>query len=199
MSGTSSDDNGCNQEKLDRLLAWLHPDRDEAAKEYAKIGFKLFKNFERRLYLDRFPCVDAEALADETIERVCCKMPKLADTYVGAPIAYFLGVAKHVYQEHIDKQKKLQALSNLPLPAPSPDPDPEPMHNCLEDCLKRFSDEDRDLLRQYFQDDKKAKIDHRKELAEKLKIPLNTLRMRIYRLKEALRECVFDCLEKARA
>lgn len=194
MSGTFSDDRGCNQEKLDRLLAWLHPDRDEAAKQYIKIGFKLFKYFERRLYLDPFPFVDAEALTDKTMDRVCCKMPELADRYVGEPIAYFYGVAKNVYHE----------IKPPPDPPPQPVPDDneegrqkEQRDKCLEDCLKQFSDEDRDLLLQYFQDDKKAKIDHRKELAEKLKISLNTLRMRIYRLKETLGECIFECMKKA--
>jgi DNA-directed RNA polymerase specialized sigma24 family protein len=194
LSGTSSDDYGCTQEKFDRLLAWLNPDRDEAAKQHMRIGFKLLKYFERRLYLDQRPCVDAAALADKTMDRVCCKMPELADTYVGEPIAYFYGVAKNVYEEY----RKKKPLPNPP-PQPEPDVDTELRHKCLEDCLKNFGEEDRDLLLQYYQDDKTAKINHRKALAEKFKISLNTLRMRIYRLKETLGECIFDCMKKAQA
>ena len=194
MSWTSSEDNSCNQVRFDRLLTWLNSDKDEAAKQYEKIRCKLVKYFERRLYLDRYPCVDAEDLADENLDRVCRKMPQLADSYEGDPIKYFYAVAKNIYFEYIKK-----TLLPDPLPAYCPPPDIEPRQECLDHCMNRLAKEDSDLLLQYFQDDGKAKIDHRKELAEILGIPLNTFRMRIHRLKLALQECVFDCMKKAEA
>jgi DNA-directed RNA polymerase specialized sigma24 family protein len=205
LNGTSSDDSGLNKEKFDRMLAWLHADQNEAVKQYVKISFKLFKYFERRLYLDQFPCLDAEELADKTIDRVCLKMPHLADNYEGEPVKYFYGVAKYVYQEYTkDPDRGKKPLPDPPPFPPDPVDDPEQIqkelrHRCLEECMKHFSAEECDLLLRYFQDDKKAKIDHRKELAEKLKISLNTLRVRIYRLKETLEEYIFDCMKKAQA
>jgi DNA-directed RNA polymerase specialized sigma24 family protein len=196
LSGTSSEAHGCTKARFDRLLVWLHPDREEAAKEYTKIGFKLYKYLERRLMLDGHSCADAESLADDTLERVCSKMPQLADTYEGEPIRYFRGVAKNVYFEYIQRLKP-EPLHGKELPAPRPNFIKEVWDRCLQKCLRHLDNADHALLLEYFEDDKKAKIDHRKALAEELGISLNTLRMRIYRLKEEVGECLSDCLEKA--
>lgn len=199
MSGTSSDDHGCTPEKFDRLLIWLNPDRKEAAKQYGEIEFRLFKSFERRLATDGHSCADADILASRTMDRICPKMPELADGYEGNPVKYFFGVAKHIYQEYMDDLRKQQIIASL-MPHEEEDSyEKERRDKCLKECLERFSKEDRDLLLQYFQDEKRTKIDLRKELAEKFKIPGTTLRVRIYRLKETLGKCIFDCMKKAEA
>jgi hypothetical protein len=49
---------------------------------------------------------------------------------------------------------------------------------------------------EYYRGEKKAKIDHRKKLAEKYEIALNALRIRAHRIRAQLYECVKDCLER---
>jgi hypothetical protein len=47
---------------------------------------------------------------------------------------------------------------------------------------------------QYYQEEKRAKIEHRKRLAERLGIELNALRIRAYRIRAELYECIRLCL-----
>ena len=56
--------------------------------------------------------------------------------------------------------------------------------------------DNRELILQYYQGEKGAKIENRKKLTVRFKIPLNTLRMRALRLREKLQVCVETCLEK---
>jgi DNA-directed RNA polymerase specialized sigma24 family protein len=174
------------QENFDKLLVWLDANREAAGKKYEEIRLKLIKIFGRR------GCPVAEELADETLDRVCRKVHQIVDTYVGDPALYFYGVAQNVYLEYLKKKPAPQAA-----PAGFAADNLEQRHECLEGCLNSFRKDDRDILLRYFQDDRKAKIDHRKELAESLEISLNTLRMRIHRLKLSLHDCILDCLEKS--
>jgi DNA-directed RNA polymerase specialized sigma24 family protein len=52
------------------------------------------------------------------------------------------------------------------------------------------------LVLQYYQEEKGAKIEHRRAMAERLGIPLNALRIRAHRIRVALRDCVSDCLAR---
>ncbi len=45
----------------------------------------------------------------------------------------------------------------------------------------------------YYQDDRRAKIDNRKELSAALGINMNTLRIRVMRAQRKLEKCVVDC------
>jgi DNA-directed RNA polymerase specialized sigma24 family protein len=62
--------------------------------------------------------------------------------------------------------------------------------------MMHLTKENRELLLAYYQADKQAKIDARKEFAERLNIPLNALRIRAFRLRERLRLCVLECVGK---
>jgi DNA-directed RNA polymerase specialized sigma24 family protein len=72
----------------------------------------------------------------------------------------------------------------------------EPEYRCLERCLERLPRENRYLVERYYQQDKQAKIDHRKLLATELGIAVNALRIRAHRIRLGLRRCVLDCLEQ---
>jgi DNA-directed RNA polymerase specialized sigma24 family protein len=67
---------------------------------------------------------------------------------------------------------------------------------CLEHCLQRLTPENRELVLQYYEDEKRAKIDHRKKLAEKLGIALNALRIRAHRIRLVLEQCVQECMRQ---
>ncbi len=176
----------CGQAEFNQLLAWLGPDRELAGKKYEEIRFKLARIFLRR------GCTIAEELADETMDRVCCKVQEIAETYVGDPALYFFGVAQNVYREYVRKKPDPK-----PFPALTAGPDREKRYECLEQCLKSLDLENRQLILNYFQYDKGAKIQHRKRMAKQLGVSLNTLRARAHRIKARLQQCVEDCLSQS--
>jgi DNA-directed RNA polymerase specialized sigma24 family protein len=172
------------QEAFDALLDWLNPEREQAGKRYEDIRRRLVKIFMYR------GCQEPEELADETINRVARKVVEIAGTYSGDPALYFYGVANKIHQESLRKRR------TQPSPPPPPEPGPEQEYECLELCMEALSAHSRELVLQYYQDDKSAKIEQRRKLAERLDIPINALRIRAHRIRAALRDCVTDCLAK---
>ncbi len=178
------------RESFERLLAWLAPDREEAGRTYEEIRRKLIKIFTCR------GCREAEELADETIDRVCNKLPEVVATYVGNPALYFYGIARNLMHEYARKK---------PDPPPPPplsageDEEEEREYSCLEECLRQLTAESRDLVLGYYQEEKQAKIDQRKSLAERLGIEPNALRIRAYRIRQTLQQCVTECMAQASA
>lgn len=184
------------QDAFDRLLAWLDADRERAAHRYESIRRRLIEIFTCR------GCAEAEELTDETIDRVILKVEQLAGTYVGDPALYFYGVANRVRLEYL--RRKPAAQLDLPehVAAPAPESsdeaeESEREYECFESCLRALPPGSREMLVQYFEGDGRAKIDGRRELARRLSIAQNALRIRIYRLRATLQECVEWCLRGA--
>lgn len=177
------------QETLDGLLVWLDPDRDKAGAKYEQIRSRLIKLFTCR------GCTEAEDLADETINRVTSKLREVADGYQGDPALFFYGVAKKIYQEYA-RRKTAQPLGQLPAAEPDGAGESEREYACLEECMQALPPDQRDLVLEYYRDDKRAKIDNRKHLAQRLGIALNALRIRAHRIRFALQQCAEACLAK---
>jgi DNA-directed RNA polymerase specialized sigma24 family protein len=176
------------QESFDALLAWLDPDRNEAGQKYEDIRRRLIKIFCCR------GCYEPEDLADETISRVTKKLREIESTYTGDRRLYFFGVANRVHLEYV--RKPVPSLSPPPVKAPDEVEAMELEYACLEHCLQRLTPENRELVLQYYQDEKRAKIDHRKNLAEKLGIALNALRIRAHRIRLTLEKCLQECMSQ---
>jgi RNA polymerase sigma factor (sigma-70 family) len=180
-------------EAFDQFLSWLDTDRERAGERYEQIRRALVVIFAAR------GCHIAEELADETINRVIRRVPELAPTYVGDPARYFCAVANNVHLEYRKTlNKQPVTLDSLPLMepvAPPPDPQEERAHECLERCLQKLKPEQRELVLQYYQESKQAKIDHRKLLADRLGIAPNALRIRAHRIRYDLQKCLDNCLE----
>ena len=173
------------QAAFDSLLAWLDPERNQAGKKYEYIRRRLIKIFSCR------GRQDAEDLADATINRVTLKATKIAQEYVGDPALYFYGVAQKVYLESVRKK---------PPPPPPPPPavsaEVEQEYECLEKCVEQLPPNSRELILEYYQNDKRLKVEYRKKLADRLGIAQNAVRIRAYRIRVALQRCVQDCLEQ---
>jgi RNA polymerase sigma factor (sigma-70 family) len=180
--------NDFTKDEFERFLSWLNPDHELAAKKYEEVRRRLIKIFACR------GCTEAEDLADETITRVIRKVQVIIDTYVGEPVLYFYGVARNVYREHIRPDPP-----QLPMPPSDPPEQKEQEYECLETCLDKLSAENRRLVLEYYKDDKRAKIDHRKEIADRLGIAPNALRIRMHRIRASLQDCVANCLKQASA
>jgi DNA-directed RNA polymerase specialized sigma24 family protein len=170
-------------EEFDRLLNWLDSDRERAGEIYEEIRWRLIAILAAR------ECPVPEELADETIDRVARRVSDIADNYSGDKILYFFGVLNNVHHEYLKK------------PA-TPQPPPviqiaeirEATHECLERCLGRLPEDARKLIRDYYAEDKQAKIDLRKRLASEMGVSINTLRLRVLRIRESLQKCIERCL-----
>jgi DNA-directed RNA polymerase specialized sigma24 family protein len=178
-----------SQEEFDKMLDWFDADRDRAGEKYEQIRARLIKILERR------QCYVAEELADETINRVSHRVEDIAPTYVGDPALYFYGVMRKVYQEWIKLDRPLPNPEPVYVPDSSVDPDPDRVYECLEECLKKLGEADRDTILKYYEKDGRAKINYRKELAARMEITLNTLRMKVHRINVDLRKCMDVCLD----
>ncbi|MFL6214355.1 MAG: RNA polymerase sigma factor [Blastocatellia bacterium] len=176
------------EDAFDKFLSWLHPNREQAGKKYEDIRRHLI------IILNCRGCAEAEDLADETINRVIRRAQQMVDTYHGEPLPYFITVAHNLYLEYAAKRRTwLELPAELPL-APQPDPEAEREYECLERCVQKLTPANRDMVLQYYQENKQAKIDHRKQRAERMGIALNALRIRAYRIRVGLEQCIDECL-----
>lgn len=175
-------------ESFEALLAWLDADREEAGRKYENIRRRLIKIFACR------GCCAPEDLADESINRVTSKLEGIENSFRGDPALYFYGVANKVHLEYLRRRP------TPPLPPPREDTDNiEKEYACLEKCIQELTPANRELVLQYYQEDKRAKIEHRKQLADQLGIALNALRIRAHRIRTALQQCVRSCVQEVTA
>lgn len=175
-----------SQEAFDALLLWLDSDRDEAALKYEKIRGGLIKIFTGRA------CVEPEDLADETINRVARKLKEIEKDFSGDRARYFFGVANKVHLEHL-RRKIPQAV-----PPATTDPDRiELEYNCLERCIERLPQENRELLLRYHGAEGATETELRRALADEMGIAPNALRIRAHRIRASLKECVKKCINRA--
>jgi len=157
--------------------------------QYERLRGQLIRIFARR------GCQFPQDLADETISRVAQKVDEVAPTYEGDPARYFYGVARNVYLEYTRRPKTVQLEENRGL---SGEDDRERLrkeetHACLERCLNELLGDERVLIFEYYRYDKSAKIDHRRVLAQGLGLGLNALRIKAYRIRQRLYDCVTAC------
>lgn len=173
-----------NQEAFDNLLLWLNPDRDKAGEKYEKIRNRLIQIFASR------GCLEAEDLADQTINVVASKIDWLLEHYEGEPTIYFYAVAQKLHLEHLKRKPPPDVLRFNPH-----DPEVERLHSCLDKCLEQLSPDERELVIRYQEGDKKARIEQRKKLAAELNITRNALRIRVFYIHSRLEKCIVDCLK----
>jgi len=185
------------QDAFDKLLKWLDSDRDRAGQKYETIRLRLIKIFTCR------GCSEADDLADETINRVAAKLDNLDWKDDGDRARYFYGVAQKVYLEDLRNSKKrhgeipfdcVDETSSVSVKSDTDEIESE--YACLERCLETLPNNNRRLVLEYYHQERKAKIDHRKMLADELGIAVNALRIRAHRIRLTLERCMHDCLEQ---
>lgn len=176
-----------SREALERLLALLDPSRERAAKKYHHLRRRLVRLFEWRGAL--FP----DDLADETILRVARRLEEGVEIRSEDPYRYFCGVAHLVFKEVLRERKRDRALQdpgNWPFHhQDAPEPDDERM-GTLQECLNRLDAEQRGLILAYHEGERRERIENRREIAERMGIPLNALRIRVHRIRTKLERCV---------
>jgi DNA-directed RNA polymerase specialized sigma24 family protein len=176
---------------FDKLMARLGSAEEPAGERYLRARRNLVRYFEgRRSRL-------AEEQADETINRVARRLDEGAE--IQNIDAYLYGVARLVMLEAIDERdRERKALGEVSLrlvpPSAAEGDETGPGLDCLGRCLDRLPADARTLIVQYYQGERRSKIENRQRLADALGIPLQALRARVLRLREKLEACVSACL-----
>jgi DNA-directed RNA polymerase specialized sigma24 family protein len=192
------------QESFDRLLRQLDPDRERAGERYEQIRQKLTKFFQWR------GCASPEDYADRTMDRVARKVGEGAEIHAQDVYLFFHGVAINVLREHWKEAQKANVKSLEESPAAqnagenptevrereTEQGEREQKLECLDGCVQRLPAQQLTLITQYHQDQGGAKIAKRNELAKQLKIPLNALRIRAFRIRSELETCVSECVAR---
>lgn len=196
MMGKTSTLNDLNDhahtpEGLRTFLQWLADGAANPDETYESVRRRLTIFFAGR------KCLDPEALTDLTLD---CAMRKLPDIPAEAnPIAYLIGIAKNIHRDELRAAQKVEAFRSAQAALPAPRylerAEQESRHDCLEKCLAELLEEDRMLVLSYYSESKQAKIDKRKQLADRFGLSLNALRNRVFRLNQRLASCVTACLE----
>lgn len=182
-------------ESFEEILGWLNADRDVAAAMYIQLRHDLAKMF----LWGR--CADPEGMTDETFDRVAKKVHGVRPTYEGDPRLYFRAVANNLIKENNKKIKSQLSLEGIDLPVPAlieTEDETAEIEECLRQCLLKLGPDKRELILGYYAKEKQAKIDHRNELAQKFGITVETLRVRVFRIRESLAECIQRCLKRKR-
>lgn len=179
-----SDDWTIDEEDFERLLGFLAPDRDVAAERFMTVWRGLVKMFASR------HCHEAEDLANETMFRVARKTRTLRK-FVGDFALYIYRVGRFMYLEWLRRNRP------LPEPPPPPPPPDDVALDCLDECLARQPDDDREIAVEYYRHEGRERINHRKRLAQRFGLSANALRIRSLKLRALLRECVEECVGRA--
>jgi RNA polymerase sigma factor (sigma-70 family) len=188
------------QEALDKLLLLLDSDYEIAGQKYEITRNKLIKFFAWQ------SCVCPEDLADKTIDRIMAIINK------GEEIrnfnSYVHTVAGYVLMEYQRKQKtgsiSLDRLPSDQHPAAGQSEMEEQQElerrlKCLEHCMQGLRHKDRELIGQYYQGEKRERIENRERLTKRFGISANALNIQAHRLKNKLEKCVKDCLKQLHA
>ena len=188
-------DSAIPPESFDEILAWFNDDRDIAADLYVQLRDDLTKVFTWNR------CSDPEGLTDDAFDRVARKVHELRKTFEGDPRLFFYGVARNLIRENPKKIRTQVSLENTDLPAnPISEVETENanlLEECLHICLEKLSSDKRELILNYYAKEKQAKIRHRTEMAQRLGASVETLRVRVYRIRAKLEQCIERCLDRA--
>ncbi|HJQ68559.1 MAG TPA: hypothetical protein VKA70_06290 [Blastocatellia bacterium] len=167
------------------FLRVLSPDPEEAGRRYTNLQRRLIGFFTLKGLSDP---VNA---ADETIDRAAVKI------YAGAVVPdvekYCLGIARNIAKERsrlIVREtrafhKFVEDLGN------SSAEQVERIYNILKPCFEQLAADERQLLLAYCHEIRgRARAEHRRKLAEAMKMTLLALRVRVTRLRNSLTDCV---------
>jgi DNA-directed RNA polymerase specialized sigma24 family protein len=186
------------QETFRQFLHWLDEGVDSGGERYLEMRRRL------AFYFDRKNCLSPDDLADETLNRVAKKVEEKGTISGLSPAHYCYIVARFVFLEHLRGHREAaldryaDATPKLNSPAPSSltvAADKQRL-DCLEECLNKLEGKERELILEYYQGEKRTKIERRAHLAASLGLSLNALSIRACRIRNKLEECVRKCCDK---
>lgn len=177
-----------------KLLDRLGRDDEPAGEKYENLRRTLIRFFEWR----GAPFPDEQT--DETFDRIARKLDEgIEIVNIGG---YCYEVARLVCLEAFKGPESRRApLEEIKLEAIAPDTTDETAEKeerltYLDDCLRVLPVESRELIQEYYSDEKRGRIDRRKALADRLRLRRDALANRAQRVRDKLEQCVTRCLKK---
>ncbi len=167
------------------LLKACSSEEKEAALAYAKLRDSLTRFFQIK------GDAAADEAADETLDRVAAKLGE--NILISDLTKYSFGVARLVFLEHLRKtNKEKKAFENYRAENAHQNFDEETDDfSPFRECFESLPNEDKSILRAYFDDLPQTKlIENRQKLTVNLGIAMNNLRLKIFRLRRRLEDCV---------
>jgi DNA-directed RNA polymerase specialized sigma24 family protein len=138
---------------------------------------------------------DASGLADDTLDRVARRV-EAGEVRTSTPNAFVVGVARMVALEARRKERKDVTIDDRNLAAPPPaEPEDELRLRALDGCLEGLVTAERNLVLGYYRDEGPSRIEGRAKLAQSLGTTVEALRVRAFRLRARLEQCVQGKLE----
>jgi len=172
-------------ESFTKLLETLSSNEREAAVVYTDLHASLVRYFELK------GISEPDKAADETIDRVAEKINQ--EKEVKDLTRYAFGVAKFVYLEKLRREKiglhaadEFYSKNGTSKNFGGSD-EFEPLRKCFESLYKH----EQELLSIYFEDLPFDQLsENRQKMADRENVSLNTLRIRVSRLRKRLEDCL---------
>jgi DNA-directed RNA polymerase specialized sigma24 family protein len=175
-----------------KLLSCLHADHERSGEEYEKIRQKLIVYFEGRR------CSPADEHADEVINRVARKIDEGEE--VRDINRYVFGVARFLRLEVMRQPRsEVEPDSHLDrlIALPNFEVEREDRLTFLDRCLEKLPPESKQMILEYYQGEKREKIDNRGLMAKRYGLSTNGLKIRICRIRTKLEDCIKECLRRS--
>lgn len=178
---------------FEKLLAALAVAPEEAGKIYEQVRLKLLRYFERN------GVTNADHYADVTLDRVMRRIDE--GEIIDNIMAFIFKVASFVRMEAWKEEKQLHKAEEeikrtTTVIVDPPVVDQNPRQFCLDRCLSNLPVETRKLMLDYYNEEGSAKIRLRKQMAKRLGIEINALRIRAHRIRHNLETCVKNCVSQ---
>jgi DNA-directed RNA polymerase specialized sigma24 family protein len=190
---------GLSESALQRLLNWLDEGLESQGETYLEMRRRLVAYFDRK----GFP---GHELADETLNRVARRLEEEGGITGTPPARYCYIVAKFILLEklrepgraplsldHVDQASRERMLRSDDDAAERTSA--EDRSQCLNRCLSSLPSHDRDLIFDYYQGERRDKINNRQKLADRCGLTSNALNIRACRIRSKLETCVRRCME----
>ena len=180
-----------------RLLEWLDDGTDSHGETYLEMRRRLVAYFDRR----NRPTADA--LADETFNRIAKTLEKCGSIATTPPARYCYTIARFVLLEDLRRGRRsvqfdeVRGSKSIEWGRSDAVDEAASAHerrlDCLDRCLLTLKPDQRELVVDYYRDAQRQRIDRRRELAAKLGITMNALGIRACRIRGTLEACVDTC------
>jgi DNA-directed RNA polymerase specialized sigma24 family protein len=169
------------EESLKILLANLSSNPNEAAAAYTNLRNSLVRFFQLK------GDFDADEAADSTLDRVALKLSQ--STEVTNVTSYGFGVARLIFLERLrisEKNKKAHdGFYN------DQKRDEADNYSVFRECFEKLQQKEKEILEDYFADMPSSDLMiYREKLSAKYDISLNNLRIKVFRLRRRLDDCL---------
>jgi DNA-directed RNA polymerase specialized sigma24 family protein len=178
-------------ESFEKLLAAFSADGDEAGRVYEQVRLKLLRYFERNgvFQTDRY--------TDITLDRVMRRIDE--GEVITNIMAFIYTVASFVRMEAWNEQKRARDAEDEMKKLIDQEQKKKTVENprqlCLDRCMAKLPLETR-WIRDYYSEEGSAKIRIRRQIAKRLGIEMNALRIRAHRIRNGLETCVNNCVSQ---